>query len=100
MNSLSKRRPTDTLPGYVAINVTQSQAGLMKSGFLPASYSPFHIDTATGLGAYSMDEGSRQEFLRRWETAEVDSTSACGMIPHWRPRRFATTTTTTKAPSV
>ena len=63
----SQRRPSDTLPGYVAINVTQSQAGLLKSGFLPASYSPFHIDTATGLGAYSMDEGSREEFLRRWE---------------------------------
>lgn len=63
----SKRRPTDTLPGYVAINVTQSQAGLLKSGFLPATFSPFHIDTATGLGTYAMDDNSRKEFLRRWE---------------------------------
>jgi hypothetical protein len=61
-----KRRPTDTLPGYVAINVTQSQAGLLKSGFLPATYSPFHIDTATGLGAYSMNDTGRKDFLRRW----------------------------------
>lgn len=65
--SASSRRSTDTLPGYVAINVTQSQAGLLKSGFLPATYSPFHIDTATGLGAYSMEEEGRKEFLRRWE---------------------------------
>jgi hypothetical protein len=63
----SERRASDTLPGYVAINVTQSQAGLLKSGFLPATYSPFHVDTATGLNAYSMDDGSRKEFLRRWE---------------------------------
>jgi hypothetical protein len=63
----SRRRTTDTLPGYVAINVTQSQAGLVKSGFLPATFSPFHIDVATGLGAYAMDDESRTEFLRRWE---------------------------------
>src|SRR5512132_585612 len=63
----SKRLASDTLPAYVAINVTQSQAGLLKSGFLPATFSPFHIDTATGLGAYAMEEDSRKEFLRRWE---------------------------------
>jgi hypothetical protein len=63
----AQRRDTDTLPGYVAINVTQSQAGLLKSGFLPATYSPFHIDTATGLSAYAIDEEGRREFQRRWE---------------------------------
>jgi hypothetical protein len=61
------RRSSDTLPGYVAINVTQSQAGLLKSGFLPATYAPLHIDSATGLGAYAMEDGSREDFLRRWE---------------------------------
>jgi hypothetical protein len=65
-----KRRDSDTLPGYVALNVTQSQAGLLKSGFLPATFSPFHIDTATGLGAYAMDDSSRGEFLRRWKLLE------------------------------
>ena len=63
----SRRRSTDTLPSYVAINVTQSQAGLLKSGFLPATYSPFHIDTTTALGTYSLAEENRKEFLRRWE---------------------------------
>jgi hypothetical protein len=63
----SQRRASDTLPAYVAINVTQNQVGLLKSGFLPATFSPFHIDTATGLGAYSMEETARKEFLRRWE---------------------------------
>ncbi|MBM3811562.1 MAG: DUF1501 domain-containing protein [Acidimicrobiia bacterium] len=67
MELARQRRPGDTLPPYVALNVTQSQAGLLKSGFLPATYSPFHIDTNTGLSAYQVDEGGRAEFERRWE---------------------------------
>ena len=63
----TRRRPTDTLPGYVAVNVTQSQAGLLGSGFLPATYTPFHVDTASGIGALAMDQGSRATLLRRWE---------------------------------
>jgi hypothetical protein len=66
--SAQRRRPTDTLPAYVATNVTTSQVGLLKSGFLPASYSPFHIDTTgTGLDALSTDDTSRSEMMRRWE---------------------------------
>jgi len=63
----SRRRPTDTLPTYVATNVTTSQVGLLKSGFLPATHSPFHVDTTAGLTAFSMEDASRQEFMRRWE---------------------------------
>jgi hypothetical protein len=67
MELASQRRANDTLPPYVALNVTQSQAGLLKSGFLPATFSPFHIDTNTGLSAYQIDEGGRREFQRRWQ---------------------------------
>jgi len=63
----SQRRPTDTLPLYVATNVITSQVGLLKSGFLPATYSPFHVDTTVGLSAFSMKDGERAEFQRRWE---------------------------------
>ncbi len=62
-----RRRPTDTLPAYVATNVTTSQVGLLKSGFLPATYSPFHVDTTGGLDALSTDDASRKEMMRRWE---------------------------------
>jgi hypothetical protein len=65
--SAARRRPTDTLPGYVAVNVTLSQAGLLGSGFLPATYTPFHIDTTTGIGAIALDDDSRKKLLRRWE---------------------------------
>jgi hypothetical protein len=63
---MSQRRSSDTLPPYVALNVTQSQAGLLKSGFLPAKYSPFHIDTNTGFSAYQLDPSLRDDFQRRW----------------------------------
>jgi hypothetical protein len=63
----SQRRPTDTLPLYVATNVITSQVGLLKSGFLPATYSPFHLDTTVGLSSFSMKDEERTEFHRRWE---------------------------------
>jgi hypothetical protein len=63
----TRRRATDTLPGYVAANVTLSQAGLLGSGFLPATYTPFHIDTTTGIGAIALDDDGRKKLLRRWE---------------------------------
>ena len=65
--SAARRQSTDTLPGYVAVNVTQSQAGLLGSGFLPATYTPFHVDTASGIGAIALDDEGRKKLLRRWE---------------------------------
>jgi hypothetical protein len=67
LETMPRRRTTDTLPPYVALNVTQSQAGLLRSGFLPAAYSPFHIDTSGSLSAYAIGEASRKEFDRRWK---------------------------------
>jgi hypothetical protein len=61
-----RRRPTDTMPPYVAMNVTQSQAGLLTSGFLPATYSPFHIDTNVSLSSYKIEDSARPDFERRW----------------------------------
>ena len=55
-----RRRPTDTLPAYVAVNTTQSQAGLLGSGFLPATFTPFHIDTTSGIGANALDDEGKE----------------------------------------
>jgi hypothetical protein len=65
--SATQRRSTDTLPGYVAVNVTQSQAGLLGSGFLPATFTPFHVDTTSGIAALAMDDSERRSLMRRWE---------------------------------
>ena len=63
----SRRRPTDTLPTYVAANVKTSQVGLLKSGFLPATYSPFHVDTDQGLASLTVEGEDKAEFMRRSE---------------------------------
>jgi hypothetical protein len=63
----ARRRASDTLPGYVAVNMTSPQVGLLKSGFLPATFTPFHVDTAIGADTLSLDDTGRQEFMRRWE---------------------------------
>jgi uncharacterized protein (DUF1501 family) len=63
----SQRKASDCLPGYVALNVYQNQAGLLRAGMLPAMHAPFHIDTTASLSSYSTDAASRKEFLRRWE---------------------------------
>jgi len=62
-----QRRASDCLPGYVALNVYRNQAGLLRSGMLPAVHAPFHVDTTASLSAYSADPASKKEFLRRWE---------------------------------
>jgi hypothetical protein len=66
MEYQSRRRATDSLPTYVALNVTQNQAGLLKSGFLPALYSPFHIQTENALDTYKVTADEKAEFQRRW----------------------------------
>lgn len=67
MERAKQRRAGDCLPPYVALNVTQSQAGLLKSGFLPAAYSPFHVDTSTSLSTYALGDNDKKDFLRRWQ---------------------------------
>jgi hypothetical protein len=69
--SAARRRTSDTLPGYVAVNVTQSQAGLLGCGFLPATYTPFHIDTTSGIGAIALNDEDRKKLLRRWELLKI-----------------------------
>lgn len=63
----SRRKPTDSLPPYVAMNVTESQAGLLNSGFLPATYSPFHINTGVSLDSFFVRPEEKPDFERRWE---------------------------------
>jgi hypothetical protein len=62
----SRRRSTDTLPTYVAANVN-GQAGLIKSGFLPATHAPFYVETGAGLAALNVDDNGRRAFMRRWD---------------------------------
>jgi hypothetical protein len=62
MELASQWHDTGCLPPYVALNVTQSQAGLLRSGFLPQTCSPFHIDASTGISAYGLSDADRTRY--------------------------------------
>lgn len=62
-----QRRPSDSLPPYVAFNTKENQAGLLGSGFLPAKNAPFHIKTDTSLDAFAPPREERAQFQERWE---------------------------------
>ena len=62
-----ERRPTDSLPPYVAFNTLYNLAGLLGPGFLPATYAPFHINTRADLSSFAPPADERETFQRRWE---------------------------------
>ncbi len=62
----SRRKDSDSLPPFVGFN-TFPQVGLLGSGFLPASYTPFHVNTASDLSALAPAKEELPEFKRRWE---------------------------------
>jgi hypothetical protein len=62
-----RRRPSDSLPPYVAFNTKENQAGLLGSGFLSAKNAPFHIKTDISLDAFAPPRDERVQFQERWE---------------------------------
>ncbi len=61
-----QRRETDSLPPFVAFN-TFPQVGLIGSGFLPATHTPFHINTSSDISALAPRAEEVADFQRRWE---------------------------------
>ncbi len=62
----SRRKETDCLPPFVGFN-TFPQVGLVGSGFLPATFTPFHINTSSDISALAPREEDRDGFERRWK---------------------------------
>jgi len=64
LESASKRRPNDILPGFISLNAGGTQVG---SGYLPSTYAPFAVNpNAAGLGNTAHPDGEAR-FLRRWD---------------------------------
>lgn len=62
LESQKTRRPTDILPGFVALGATP----MVKSGYLSASYAPFAVQPAsTGLAALTHPDGAAR-LADRW----------------------------------
>ena len=62
----SRRKPGDCLPPFVGFN-TFPQVGLIGSGFLPATYTPFHVNTSSDISSLAPREEDLPNFKRRWE---------------------------------
>ena len=62
----SRRKPDDCLPPFVGFN-TFPQVGLIGSGFLPATYTPFHVNTSSDISSLAPRDEDLPNFKRRWE---------------------------------
>ncbi len=60
------RKETDSLPPFVGFN-TFPQVGLVGSGFLPGTYTPFHVNTSSDISALAPRKEDLPDFQRRWE---------------------------------
>jgi hypothetical protein len=62
IESQAQRAISDVLPGFIALNST----GIPTSGYLPATYAPFEVQTEqTGLATLSHPDGATR-FTDRW----------------------------------
>src|SRR5436305_3801745 len=62
IESQAQRKTGDVLPGFIALNST----GIPTSGYLPATYAPFEVQTdPTGLATLSHPDGASR-FTDRW----------------------------------
>ncbi len=61
------RKPTDSLPAYIAMNTAGNQAGLINQGFLSAEFGPLSLSVSDGPPNLAPQKGMESEFQRRWE---------------------------------
>jgi len=61
------RKPTDSLPAYIAMNSAGNQAGLINQGFLSAEFGPMSLSIGEGPPNLAPQKGMEETFQRRWE---------------------------------
>jgi hypothetical protein len=61
------RRPSDSLPAFVAMNAANNQAGLINQGFLPAEFGPMSLAVKDGPPNLAPKAGTEETFRRRWQ---------------------------------
>lgn len=74
-----QRKPTDSLPPYIAMNSAGSQAGLINQGFMSAEYGPMSLSVADAAPNLAPQRGMEETFQRRWERLQqLDGTLRMG----------------------
>jgi hypothetical protein len=62
------RKPSDSLPAYIAMNTDGNQAGLINQGFLSAEYGPMSLRVAPDGAPDMVPRGGMTDTLRRrWD---------------------------------
>jgi len=66
----SRRKDSDFLPPFVAMNFSGTSAGLVRQGCLPYHYGPLPIEMKQGT-EFVIDPGEKAVFDRRWRLREA-----------------------------
>lgn len=68
----SQRRPSDTFPTYVSVNLRQDRVGPIGSGFFPVTYTGMDLDPAVVFDVFggTADGGAEKDLERRWTTLQ------------------------------
>jgi len=68
----SQRRPSDTFPTYVSVNLRQDRVGPIGSGFLPVAFTGMDLDPAVVFDVFGgVHDGSAEKDLdRRWRALQ------------------------------
>src|SRR5438093_10604146 len=81
----SQRRPSDTFPTYVSVNLRQDRVGPIGSGFFPVTYSGMDLDPGVVFDVFggASDGATERDLDRRWNTlqrlAEVSPRAQAGL---------------------
>jgi hypothetical protein len=62
-----QRKPSDSLPAYIAMNLAGNQAGLINQGFLSAEFGPMSLSVGDGPPNLAPQKGMAETMRRRWE---------------------------------
>src|SRR5215813_14488583 len=62
-----QRKPTDSLPAFISMNMAGNQAGLINQGFLSAEFGPLSLSVNDGAPNLAPQKGMEETFKRRWE---------------------------------
>jgi hypothetical protein len=62
-----ERKPTDSLPPYIAMNSAGNQAGLINQGFLSAEFGPLSLAVGDGPPGVAPQQGMADTLRRRWD---------------------------------
>jgi hypothetical protein len=74
-----QRKPTDSLPAFISMNMAGNQAGAISQGFLSAEFGPLNLSVGDAAPNLAPQKGMEETFKRRWERLQqLDNTLRSG----------------------